>query len=109
MLTNQSTYFPYCSELMNRDVLVSCRARGDPVPTIDIYRENDDGSQHRFHEIYRANGELVVGLFPINYGETIMFHCNASNIASFISISVNLTYTCKCLLISTYAYHKYVK
>ena len=96
VLTNQSTYLPYCSELENRDVIVHCRAAGDPVPTVDIYRENDDGSQHRFDEVSRRRGEVAVGLFPIKFGENIMFHCNISNIVSFLIISVNLTYTCKC-------------
>lgn len=104
MLTNQSTYFPYCSEPAGRDVLVSCRATGDPVPTIDIYRENHDGSHNRFDEVYRNNGELVVSIFSINYGENITFHCNASNIVSFITITVNLIYTCKCLIVNMLIY-----
>ena len=96
VLTNQSTYLPYCSGLISRDVIVRCRATGDPIPTIDIYRENDDGSQHRFDEVYRGDGEVAIGHFPIKSGENIMFHCNASNIVSYLTISVNLTYTCKC-------------
>ena len=95
VLTNQSTYLPYCSEIEKRNVIVHCRATGDPVPTIDIYRENDDGSQHRFYEVSRLSGEVAVGLFPINFGENIMFHCNISNIVSYFIRSVNLTYTCK--------------
>lgn len=102
MLNNQTTYSPYCSELVNRDILVSCRATGNPEPTIDIYIENYNGSQYQFTEVYQGNGELVVSLLPIRYGENVMIHCNASNIVSFVSISVNLTYTCKCLVI-TYA------
>ena len=99
VLPNQSTYSPYCSELLTSDVIVGCRAIGDPEPTIDIYREHDDGSQQRFYELYRGNGELVVSHSPIRYGQSIVFHCNASNIASFVSISVNLTYTCKCITV----------
>ena len=99
VLPNEGTYSPYCSELLTRGVFVSCRAIGDPEPTIDIYREHDDGSPQRFHELYRNNGELVISHTPIRYGESIVFHCNASNIASFVSISVNLTYTCKYIVI----------
>ena len=96
LLTDERTYLHYCSELAPRDVIVQCRAIGDPVPIIDVYRENDDGSQHRFDEVFRGNGEVAVSLFSIKFGENIMFHCNASNIVSFVIISVNLTYTCKC-------------
>ena len=99
VLTNQSTYSPYCSELVvTREVFVSCRAIGDPEPMIDIYREHNDGSQQRYRELYRGNGELVVNHSPIRYGQSVLFHCNASNIASFVNISVNLTYTCKYLI-----------
>ena len=102
MLPNQNTYSPYCSELLTRDVLVSCRAIGDPEPTIDIYREHDDGNQQRFYELYRNNGELVVSHSPIRYGENIVFHCNATNIASFVNITINLTYTCKWFVVTYY-------
>ena len=100
MLTNRNTYSPYCSELVGREVLVGCRAIGDPVPTIDLYREHgDNGVQQRFHEVHRGNGELVVSITPIKYGENAVFHCNATNIASFVSISIDLTYTCKCIVV----------
>lgn len=110
MLTNQTTYSPYCSELINREILLSCRAKGDPEPTIDIYIENDNGSQYQLTEEYQRNGELVVSLLPMRYGDNAMIHCNISNIASFVSISVNLTYTCKCFVF-TYTYilmHMYI-
>ena len=100
MLPNQSTYFPYCSELAYREVLLSCRAIGDPEPTIDIYEVTFTGSPRRFHEVYRRNGELVASLFPIQYGEDILIYCNASNIASFVNVSINLTYTCKWFVIT---------
>lgn len=95
ILTDKSTYLPYCSELLYREVLVSCRATGDPTPAIDIYRENDDGSQTRFYPAFLSDNELAIALLPIGYRENIMLHCNASNIASYVHISVNLTYTCK--------------
>ena len=104
VLPNQSTYSPYCSELLTSDVIVGCRAIGDPEPTIDIYREHDDGSQQRFYELYRGNGELVVSHSPIRYGQSIVFHCNASNIASFVSISINWTYTCKWFVVTYIIY-----
>ena len=100
MLPNQSTYFPYCSELLHREVLLSCRAIGDPEPTIDIYEVTFTGSLRRFHEPYRRNGEVVASLFPIQYGEDILIYCNASNIVSFVNVSINLTYTCKWFVIT---------
>ena len=100
MLPNQSTYFPYCSELVYREVLLSCRAIGDPEPMIDIYEKTSTGSRRQFHEAYRANGELVAGLLPIRYGENILIYCTASNIASFVSIHISLTYTCKWFVVT---------
>ena len=98
-LPDQSTYSPYCSELVDREGLLGCRATGDPVPTIDIYREHDDGTLQRFDALYQGNGELVVSISPLSYGKTFMYHCIASNTASFVSISVNLTYTCKYIVV----------
>ena len=105
MLPNQSTYSPYCSELLSRDVLVSCRAEGNPEPTIDIYHITILGTPRRFHEFYRGNGELVVSLLTIQYGEDILILCNASNIASFVYISINLTYTCKWFVVTCIYLH----
>ena len=41
-----------------------------------------------------VEGEVVIRLAPISFGEVVMFECQASTMIATSSVTVNLSYTC---------------
>lgn len=95
-IADPDTYSMYCSHISRTtNVAVSCKAYGVPIPNISIYRESVNGKRRMYPDTFQDEGELVVGVPPLEYGEFIFLHCVASNIVNTVNISINLTYTCK--------------
>ncbi|XP_065910963.1 uncharacterized protein [Dysidea avara] len=94
VFSNDDTYTPFCSELQNRSLTVTCRVMGDPQPTIEIYGENELGNRLRFHGFFQIADERAIGLDPLKYGEFLKLHCQASNIVTSLTFSITLMYTC---------------
>ena len=95
MFSNWNPSTEYCSELQGRDIAVLCRAVGIPMPQVDVLVNGN------FTEpsIRRTQSEVVLITAPISYGEVVIFECQASTETFTSSIIVNLTYTCKCIMI----------
>ena len=95
MLSNWNTSTEFCSELQSKDIVILCRAVSIPVPQVDILVNGN------FIEplIVRTQNEVVVISGPISYGEVVMFECRASTERFTSNVVVNLTYTCKCIMI----------
>jgi len=85
----------YCPELQNRDISVTCRAVGIPEPQIDIFVNGNISEPFQQSE---SENEVVIRSVPISYGEVVMFECQASTIENTSTITVNLKYTCKCIV-----------
>ena len=95
VFSDDETYSPFCSELQNRSLTVTCRVMGNPQPTIEIHGENKYGNRLNFHSAFQGADEIAIGLYPLQYGESLTLHCQASNIVTSLTFSIGLTYTCK--------------
>ena len=93
MLSDGNSSTEHCSELQNKDIFVSCRAVGIPEPQVVILVNGNIAE--RFEQ--RGNNEAVITLPPVQYGEVVMFECQASTMTTTSNIIVNLSYTCKCM------------
>ena len=95
MFSNWNPSSEYCSELQDRDIAVLCRAVGIPMPQVDVLVNGN------FTEpsIKITQNEVVLITAPISYGEVVIFECQASTETFTSSVIVNLTYTCKCIMI----------
>ncbi|XP_065910189.1 hepatocyte growth factor receptor-like isoform X5 [Dysidea avara] len=94
VFSDDETYSPFCSELQNRSLTVTCRVMGNPQPTIEIHGENKYGNRLNFHSAFQGADEIAIGLYPLQYGESLTLHCQASNIVTSLTFSIGLTYTC---------------
>ncbi|XP_065910186.1 hepatocyte growth factor receptor-like isoform X3 [Dysidea avara] len=94
VIPDRDTYTPYCSEFQRRPTTVTCSARGNPQPTIEIFKEYDNGSWGTFQHIFQSEDEVAVKLNILDYGESVKIHCLATNIVTTLNFSINLTYTC---------------
>ena len=95
MLSYWNTSTEFCSELQSKDIAVLCRAVGIPVPQVDILVNGN------FIEpsLAQTKNEIVVVSAPFLYGEVVMLECRASTERFNSNVVVNLTYTCKCIMI----------
>lgn len=99
-ITDPDAYSMYCSyNPPTTNVAVSCKATGVPMPNISIFREDTEGNKRMFPVTFQEKNEvaseIIVGVPSLRYGELIILCCVASNIVSTVTISINLTYTCK--------------
>ena len=95
MLSNWNTSNEYCSDLQRKDIAVLCRAVGIPVPQVRILVNGTF-----IPSIIQTQNEAVVVSAPLSYGEVVMFECQASVDTFISSITINLTYTCKCITLA---------
>ena len=92
IVLDQNSSTEYCSELQRRNISVACRAVGIPKPQVDIFVNGNI-----VEPFYQTENEVVIRLAPISYGEVVMFECQASTMTTTSNITVNLSYTCKCI------------
>ena len=77
-----------------------CRAVGIPEPQVNILVNGT--IVELFNE---TENEVVIRLAPISFEEVVMFECQASTMTTTTSLAVNLSYTCKCIIITMYSYN----
>lgn len=93
-IADPETYSMFCSYIDFTKVAVSCKVLGIPLPSISIYRVDTNGKKRMFPPTFQKDSEIIVVL-PLEYGESVLLQCVASNIVSTVTLSINLTYTCK--------------
>ena len=96
VLPNQNLPAQFCSNLQSQEISVYCRAIGIPIPQVDI---DVHGNYNIITRFSRQKNELLLMGAPIRYGDVVMFECKASTEKHTSNILVNLTYTCKCIII----------
>ena len=98
VLSDQNSSTEHCSELQSKSISVACRAVGIPEPQVNILMNGNI-----IEPFNGTENEVVIRLAPISFGEVVMFECQASTMTTTTSIAVNLSYTCKCIIVTMYS------
>ena len=89
------TYSTFCSHIPSVTTPVSCKVNSIPKANIVVYRERMNDDKRVLLPTFLQDNEVIIGLPPLRSKEAILLHCVASNIVSTVTITINLTYTCK--------------
>ena len=89
VLSDQNLSTEYCSELQSKNISVACRAVAIPEPQVNVLVNGDI-----IEPLQQREGEVVIRLAPISFGEVVMFECQASTMTATSNVFVNLSYTC---------------
>ena len=89
------TYSMFCSHIPPLTTPVSCKVNSIPKANIIVYRERMNEDKRALPPTFQQDDEVLIALPPLRSNEAILLHCVASNIVSTVTITINLTYTCK--------------